>query len=84
MAAEVIAKRGLDAKDAVPALIEVLNNDDEYMLVCCGAAKALGEIRDEAAAPTLAAISEDDGIEDNLREEANKALNKIEETRETK
>lgn len=77
MAARILERRGFSARDAAPALMDLLKNDEEYMVVCCSAARALGEIGDKTALPVLIEIMEDDGIEDDLRREAARAIRMI-------
>ncbi len=67
---------GPDAKDAVPALIEVLKDKNRTYVSRRNAASALGRIGPdaEASVPTLLEVSKDSSEAPNLREVAKNAL----------
>lgn len=77
-AARALGRLGPGAKDAVQALIKMLKDDDEYFDVSYSVAWALGEIGDESAIPVLRDTMNDEGVEDDIRDKAAKALKNIE------
>ena len=78
-AATALGKRGHQAVAAVPALISVVDDEDEYLSVICSAAWALGEIGDLSAAGSLSNTWKETEFEEECRTAAYKALERISE-----
>jgi tetratricopeptide (TPR) repeat protein len=78
-AAIALGKHGHQAVAAVPALISVVDDEDEYLSVICSAAWALGEIGDLSAAGSLSNTWKETDFEEECRTAAYKALERISE-----